>query len=175
MNLPNLLSVFRLCLTAFFILAVTYQRYQLALALFVAQAVSDLLDGFSARMMHKKTDLGAWLDPLADKVMLMSSYLVLGFQQIIPFWVVAIVLLRDLVVMLGFLVLHLISYRVAPSPSVLGKATTFLQMATILYLLWATTREFQAYFLYATAGLTLLSGFQYILLGFTTLFRKEIV
>jgi cardiolipin synthase len=107
--------------------------------------------------------------------MLMSSYLVLGFQQIIPFWVVAIVLLRDLVVMLGFLALHLASYRVAPSPSLLGKATTFLQMATILYLLWSTSREFQAYFLYATAGLTLFSGFQYILLGFTTLFRKEIV
>ena len=175
MNLPNLLSVFRLCLTAFFILAMTYGRYQLALALFIAQAISDLLDGFFARMMHKKTDLGAWLDPIADKVMLMSSYLVLGFQQIIPFWVVAIVLLRDIVVLLGFIGLHLASYRMVPSPSTLGKATTLLQMVTILYLLWSGTREFQSYFFYATAGLTVLSGFQYILLGFTTLFRKEIV
>ncbi len=175
MNLPNILSLFRLCLTAFFILAITYQRYQLALVLFVAQAISDLLDGFFARMMHKKTDLGAWLDPIADKVMLMSSYLVLGFQQIIPFWVVAIVLLRDLVVLFGFLFLHLFSYRLVPSPSLLGKATTVLQMVTILYLLWSMTREFQAYFLYATAALTVCSGFQYILLGFATLFRKEIV
>ena len=175
MNLPNLLSIFRLCLTAFFILAMTHGRYQLALVLFIAQAISDLLDGFFARMMHKKTDLGAWLDPIADKVMLMSSYLVLGFQQIIPFWVVAIVLLRDVVVLLGFLALRLASYRMAPSPSTLGKATTLLQMVTILYLLWSGTREFQSYFFYATAGLTVLSGFQYILLGFTTLFRKEIV
>ncbi len=175
MNLPNLLSLFRLCLTAFFILAMTYGRYQLALALFIAQAVSDLLDGFFARMMHKKTDLGAWLDPIADKVMLMSSYLVLGFQQIVPFWVVAIVLFRDLVVLLGFIILHLASYRVAPAPSLLGKATTLLQMITILYVLWSTTREFQSYFFYATAGLTVASGFQYILLGFTALFRKEIV
>lgn len=175
MNLPNLLSVFRLCLTAFFILAMTYERYEVALVLFIAQAISDLLDGFFARMMHKKTDLGAWLDPIADKVMLMSSYLVLGFQQIIPFWIVAIVLLRDIVVLLGFLGLHLASYRVAPSPSLLGKATTLLQMVTILYVLWSTTREFQGYFFYATAGLTVLSGFQYILLGFTALFRKEIV
>ena len=175
MNLPNLLSIFRLCLTAFFILAMTHGRYQLALVLFIAQAISDLLDGFFARMMHKKTDLGAWLDPIADKVMLMSSYLVLGFQQIIPFWVVAIVLLRDIVVLLGFLVLHLASYRVAPAPSTLGKATTLFQMVTILYVLWSTTREFQEYFLYATAGLTILSGFQYILLGFSALFRKEIV
>jgi len=175
MNLPNLLSVFRLCLTAFFILAMTYERYEVALVLFIAQAISDLLDGFFARMMHKKTDLGAWLDPIADKVMLMSSYLVLGFQHIIPFWIVAIVLLRDIVVLLGFLGLHLASYRVAPSPSLLGKATTLLQMITILYVLWSTTREFQGYFFYATAGLTVLSGLQYILLGFTALFRKEIV
>jgi cardiolipin synthase (CMP-forming) len=175
MNLPNVLSLFRLCLTAFFILAMTYQRYTLALALFVAQAISDLLDGFFARMMHKKTDLGAWLDPMADKVMLVSSYLVLGIQQIIPVWVVAIVLLRDVTLMLGFLVLHLLSYRMVPSPSLLGKATTLFQMVTILYLLWSTTREFQGYFFYATAALTVCSGFQYVLLGFTALFRKEIV
>ncbi len=175
MNLPNLLSLFRLCLTAFFILAITYQRYTLALALFVAQAVSDLLDGFFARMMHKKTDLGAWLDPIADKVMLISSYLVLGIQQIIPFWVVGVVLLRDVVLMLGFLLLHLLSYRMVPSPTLLGKATTLLQMVTILYLLWSTTREFQDYFIYATAALTISSGFQYILVGLSTLCRKEIV
>lgn len=175
MNLPNVLSLFRLCLTVFFILAITYQRYTLALVLFVAQALSDLLDGFFARMMHKKTDLGAWLDPIADKVMLISSYLVLGFHQIIPFWVVGIVLLRDVVLMLGFLFLHLLSYRIVPTPSLLGKATTVLQMMTIVYLLWSTTREFQVYFFYSTAALTLFSGFQYVLPGFTGISRKEIV
>jgi len=175
MNLPNVLSVLRLCLTAFFIVFVTYQRYTEALALFVAQAVSDLLDGFFARILHKKTDLGAWLDPIADKVMLVSSYLVLGFQEIVPYWVVAIVLLRDVVLAIGFLALHLFSYRVVPSPSLLGKATTVLQMVTVLYLLWSATKEFQSYFFYAVAGLTLLSGFQYLLLGLTALSRKEIV
>jgi len=175
MNLPNVLSLFRLCLTAFFILAVAYQRYTLALALFVAQAISDLLDGFFARMMHQKTDLGAWLDPIADKVMLVSSYLVLGLQQIIPLLVVSIVLLRDVVLMLGFLVLHLLSYRMMPSPTLLGKATTLFQMVTVLYLLWSTTREFKEYFYYATAAFTLLSGFQYVLLGLSALYRKETV
>ena len=175
MNLPNILSLFRLCLTAFFILAISYQHYTLALALFVAQAISDLLDGFFARMMHQTTDLGAWLDPIADKVMLVSSYLVLGFQQIIPFWVMGIVLLRDVVLMLGFLVLHLLSYRVLPAPTLLGKATTLFQMVTILYLLWSATRDFQTYFYYVTAALTLFSGLQYVLLGLTSLSRKEIV
>ena len=176
MNLPNILSLFRLCLTAFFILAMTYQRYTAALALFVAQAISDLLDGFFARMMHKKTDLGAWLDPIADKVMLVSSYLVLGFQEIIPFWVVAVVLARDAVLVLGFLFLHFFSYRIVPpSPSLLGKMTTLFQMVTVLYLLWSTTREFQIYFFYGVAAFTTISGFQYLLLGITALSRKETV
>jgi len=176
MNLPNVLSLFRLCLTAFFILAMTYQRYTAALALFVAQAVSDLLDGFFARMMHKKTDLGAWLDPIADKVMLVSSYLVLGFQEIIPFRVVAVVLLRDAVLVLGFLFLHFFSYRtVPPSPSLLGKMATLFQMVTVLYLLWSATREFQTYFFYGVAAFTILSGLQYFVLGITALSRKEMV
>jgi cardiolipin synthase (CMP-forming) len=175
MNLPNILSLFRLCLTAFFILAMTYQRYTAALALFVAQAISDLLDGFFARMMHKKTDLGAWLDPIADKVMLVSSYLVLGFQEIIPLWVMAVVLLRDAVLVLGFLFLHLFSYRIVPSPSLLGKMTTLFQMVTVLYLLWSVTREFQAYFFYGVAAFTVLSGLQYVVLGITALSRKEMV
>lgn len=175
MNLPNVLSLFRLCLTAFFILAMTYQRYTAALALFVAQAISDLLDGFFARMMHKKTDLGAWLDPIADKVMLVSSYLVLGFQEIIPLWVMAVVLARDAVLVLGFLFLQFFSYRIVPSPSLLGKMTTLFQMVTVLYLLWSATREFQAYFFYGVAAFTGLSGLQYIVLGITALSRKEMV
>ncbi len=175
MNLPNVLSLFRLCLTVFFILAMTHRRYQLALALCVAQAVSDLLDGFFARMMHKQTELGAWLDPIADKVMLVASYIVLCFQQIVPLWILAIVLLRDVVVMFGFLILQLFSYRMVPSPTLLGKATTLFQMITILYLLLSATREFQMYFYYATAALTVCSGCQYILLGISALSRKEIV
>jgi cardiolipin synthase (CMP-forming) len=175
MNLPNLLSLFRLFLTAFFIISITYQRYQLALVLFVAQAISDLLDGFFARMMQQKTDLGAYLDPLADKVMLVSSYLVLGFQQIIPFWLVVIVLLRDFVISVGFLFLHVWLGRMVPAPSLFGKASTLFQMITVLYILVSTTREFQSYFFYVTASLTVLSGFQYILLGFTAIFRKETV
>jgi len=141
MNLPNLLSLFRLCLTAFFILAMTYQRYTLALVLFVAQAISDLLDGFFARMMHKKTDLGAWLDPIADKVMLVSSYLVFGFQQIIltgPWRSCSCGILFLCSASFFYICSHIV---LAPSPTVLGKATTVFQMVTILYLLWSTTRS----------------------------------
>ena len=104
MNLPNLLSLFRLFVTAFFILLIAYERYGLALFLFVLQALSDLLDGFFARRMGAKTSLGAYLDPLADKVMLSSSYIVLCFQRIVPLWLVSTVLIRDLVISLGFFV-----------------------------------------------------------------------
>ena len=105
MNLPNLLSLFRLFVTAFFIALVVHGRFKLALLLFVLQALSDLLDGFFARRMGAKTNLGAYLDPLADKVMLASSYIVLCLQNILPLWLVGSVLLRDLAISVGFLIL----------------------------------------------------------------------
>ncbi|MGD0231594.1 MAG: CDP-alcohol phosphatidyltransferase family protein [Syntrophorhabdales bacterium] len=176
MNLPNLLSFFRLFVTVFFVLLVAYERYRLALLLFVLQALSDLLDGFFARRMGTKTSLGAYLDPLADKVMLASSYVVLYFQQIIPFWLMAVVLLRDLVISLGFLILLKRGLTMNPVPSFVSKATTVLQMLTIVYVLGFTDGRVALFFFYpATAILTAVSGFQYVLLGWAVFLRKEIV
>ena len=114
MNLPNLLSLFRLFVTAFFILLVAYERFTLALFLFVLQALSDLLDGFFARWMGAKTNLGAYLDPAADKVMLASSYIVLCVQKILPLWLVGTVFLRDLVISVGFLIYGKGGWRLLP-------------------------------------------------------------
>ena len=138
MNLPNLLSLFRLFVTVFFILLAAYGRYSLALALFVLQAVSDLLDGFLARKMGAKTNLGAFLDPLADKVMLAASYIVLACQAIIPLWLVVLVIFRDLVISVGFLILVKRGLQTVPVPSMVSKITTVLQMVTIVYVLWST-------------------------------------
>ena len=135
MNLPNLLSLFRLFVTAFFILFIAYGRFRLALFLFVLQVLSDMLDGFFARRMGAKTNLGAYLDPLADKVMLSSSYIVLCFQRIVPLWLVSAVLIRDLVISLGFLVLVKRGFAMSPVPSFVSKMTTVFQMLTVVYVL----------------------------------------
>ncbi len=185
MNLPNLLSLFRLFVTAFFILLIAYERYGLGLLLFVLQALSDMLDGFFARRMCAKTNLGAYLDPLADKVMLSSSYIVLFSQQIIPLGLVGAVLIRDLVVSLGFFVLLKRGFALSPVPSFISKMTTVFQMLTVVYVLLLVSSEapflkqsgqlFEPFFFYTTALLTAVSGFQYVFAGWTVYFRKEIV
>ncbi len=175
MNLPNLLSLFRLFVTAFFILLIAYERYGLALFLFLLQALSDLLDGFFARRMGAKTSLGAYLDPLADKVMLSSSYIVLCFQRIVPLWLVSTVLIRDLVISLGFFVIVKRGLTMSPVPSFISKMTTVFQMTTVVYVLLFAGRAFEPFFFYTTALLTAVSGCQYVFAGWTVFFRKEIV
>jgi cardiolipin synthase len=175
MNLPNLLSLFRFFLTAFFVVSIVYDRYVLGLLLFVLQSVSDMLDGFLARVMRQKTSLGAYLDPMADKVMLASSYIVLLYKGLVPLWLVLIVLLRDVVITLGFWVLVRISPDRRPQPSLISKMTTVFQMVTVVYILWPGTRSFSYLFFYATAALCVVSGLQYIFVGCNALSRREIV
>lgn len=172
MNLPNSLSIFRLFLTIFFILSIHYQKYNTALILFVVQAISDLLDGFFARIMKEKTYLGSILDPLADKVMLVSSYIVLSANNIIPIWVTLTVLLRDIILSSGFLVLYRLSHKTRPSPTIISKITTLFQMSTVVYILWSGTRVYGDYFFYVTVILTVVSGCQYIARGLRTLMNK---
>ena len=175
MNLPNLLSLFRLFLTLFFIILVAYGRFRLALLLFVLQAVSDMLDGFFARRMDAKTNLGSYLDPLADKVMLASSYIVLCLQGIIPLWLVVMVLVRDLVISLGFLILLKRGLTTSPVPSFISKTTTVFQMLTIVYVLWSYDRSLESFFYWITALLTAVSGIQYVVAGWVVFSRKEAV
>jgi cardiolipin synthase (CMP-forming) len=175
MNLPNLLSLFRLFLTAFFIVSILHDRFRLALFFFVLQSVSDLLDGFLARIMEQKTPLGAYLDPMADKVMLASSYIVLFYKGIVPFWLVSIVLVRDIVITTGFWFLLRISPERQPRPSLISKTTTVFQMLTVVYVLWSVARSWNLFFFYSTAGLCVVSGLQYIFVGYNALFRKEVV
>ena len=175
MNLPNLLSLFRLFITVFFILLMMQDRYRAALVLFVLQGISDLLDGYFARRMGIKTALGAYLDPLADKVMLASSYLVLSFKSMVPFWLMGMVLLRDVVITLGFLVLYRLSLRLTPSPSYLSKATTVAQIVTVIYVLLFLDGAYGALFFGGTAILTGMSGIQYVFLGYSAISRKETV
>lgn len=175
MNLPNLLSLFRLLLTGFFVVSIVYDRYMLALLFFVLQSVSDMLDGFLARIMGQKTPLGAYLDPMADKVMLASSYIVLLYKGLIPLWLVLIVLLRDIVITLGFWVLVRLSPKRQPRPTLISKTATVFQMLTVVYVLWSASGPWNLFFFYGTAGLCVVSGLQYIFIGSNALSRREIV
>lgn len=173
MNIPNLFSVFRLFITIFFIIAINENRFNLALCLFIAQGLSDLLDGFLARVMKAKTYLGAILDPMADKVMLASSYIVLTLKGFIPLWVTLMVTIRDLFIAGGFLVLYSLSYKLKPSPSIISKLTTLFQIITIIYILWSDKREHKEWLFYITVFLTILSGIHYFVRGIKTIRHTE--
>jgi cardiolipin synthase (CMP-forming) len=173
MNIPNLLSIFRLVVTVFFVLAVNKDQLTLALYLFIIQGVSDLLDGFLARVMGKKTALGAFLDPVADKTMLVSAYIVLCIHNVLPLWITAVVLGRDLVLSIGFLALRKVGIRFRLSPSIWGKATTGFQILTVVYVLWSGTRAYGAYFFWTTASFTIVSGLHYVSVGLRMLGRER--
>lgn len=165
MNIPNLLTIFRLFITSFFILAIQYGKFTIALWLFVIQAITDLLDGFLARVLGEKTSLGALLDPLADKAMLVSSFIVLYIKDVVPFWVTFIVLTRDIVLTVGYLILCKLFGKIEIIPSVLGKITTFCQIGTVVYVLWSDARSYQDFFFYPTIALTIITGLHYIYQG----------
>ncbi|HPP06731.1 MAG TPA: CDP-alcohol phosphatidyltransferase family protein [Syntrophorhabdaceae bacterium] len=165
--------MFRLFITIFFIMAINDNRFNLALCLFIAQGLSDLLDGFLARIMKAKTYLGAILDPMADKVMLSSSYIVLTLKGFIPPWVTLTVISRDFLIAGGFLLLYALSNKIKPSPSILSKLTTLFQIVTIIYILWSDKRDFKESLFYITAFLTILSGIHYLLRGLKAFRQAE--
>lgn len=173
MNLPNFFSVLRLFITIFFIISINQNKFYLALCLFVIQGLSDLLDGFLARAMKAKTYLGAILDPMADKIMLASSYIVLTIKNLIPLWVTLIVISRDFIIAAGFFILYLNSYRLKPSPSIISKLTTLFQILTVVYILWSEKRDYKEWLFYITALLTISSGIHYIIRGINNIRKPE--
>jgi len=167
MNLPNTITFVRVVLIPVFIGLMSYGYYRIALFVYVAACLTDALDGLIARLTNTKTELGAFLDPMADKLLIVTSFVTLALLGNIPAWLVIIVISRDVILLLGGSVIHFTGRRLIIQPSVLGKITTFCQLlvvtATLVLIAYgvkATTLFQGAYWL--TAGVTIASGVQYI-------------
>lgn len=132
MTIPNILTLSRILLTPVLMWFLVNRKLNQALVVFVIAGLTDVLDGFIARLFHQKSRFGAILDPLADKFLLVSSFLILGRLGFIPLWLVAVVVLRDVVIVAGTSVLYLARVRVEIRPTVLGKLTTLMQLLTVL-------------------------------------------
>ncbi|MEJ2313554.1 MAG: CDP-alcohol phosphatidyltransferase family protein [Nitrospirota bacterium] len=135
LNIPNSLTVLRIVLIPAFVIALQYGRTDVALYLFVAAALSDGLDGLIARLKHQKTALGAILDPLADKFMLITSFVFYAYFGWLPTWLTIIVISRDLMVVAGWMAVYFSTRRMVVNPSVFGKAAIFTQFVLICYIL----------------------------------------
>ena len=175
-NVPNILTLVRLLLTPVFVIFLLRDQLIPALAVFTLAGVSDGLDGLIARWFNQRTVLGAYLDPIADKVLLVSAFVCLAILGIIPEWLAVIVLSRDILIVIGIAVLTLTEKPFHIRPSLVSKCTTATQLILVFTVLLAPgfpeSRVVQTPLLWLTAALTMISGFHYIYIGMQILQRE---
>jgi cardiolipin synthase len=131
--LPNFLSFLRLILVIPFVYFFYYKSFQIAIFVFVLAALTDALDGWLARVLNCQTNFGLIIDPVADKVLIVACFILLGYHQFLPLWLVTLVLSRDLAISSGaFISLFIIKNQRPLYPSLLSKINTVLQMLLIV-------------------------------------------
>lgn len=179
LTIPNVLTLGRLALVPTFLILLEDLRWNDALAVFVVAGITDALDGAIARLTHSKTALGAYLDPAADKLLLVSAFIALGFMHAVPRWLTVVVLSRDVMLILGYFLLFMITQRTMEiQPSVSGKLGTFLQLTSVGLVLLDRVRPnladphlLQGLF-FLTAAVTAIAGLQYAIRGLIWLQRQ---
>ncbi len=130
-TVPNQITFLRLGFLPFFLILMSYEKYKWALLVLVIAGFSDGIDGLIARKFNQRSSLGAYLDPIADKLLLSSSFIVLAFKMQIAWWLTILILSRDLLILTVAVVIILASgYRPFP-PSIYGKFTTFFQIILV--------------------------------------------
>jgi cardiolipin synthase len=167
LTIPNLITLTRILLTPLFVIFLIQQRYHQALWIFILAGVSDMADGLIARRWRQKSPLGALLDPLADKLLMCSSFVTLSIYHLIPPWLAVIVISRDVVMVLGVMLFKLVHVPVIIQPSLAGKLSTTTQVATVLLVLvaqcWTISSAFLPALFWLTGGITAISGIHYVL------------
>jgi cardiolipin synthase (CMP-forming) len=166
-NAPNLLTLMRICLAPFLVAAILEGQYRLGFILFVAAGLTDLLDGALARLLKQRSMLGAYLDPVADKLLLSTIFLVLLHKGLMPVTVTVLVFGRDVGILLVAALLYAAVGRREFHPSIFGKANTLAQITAVAAVLLQqlTTAYWVVVFrdvaLDATMALTVISGLHY--------------
>jgi cardiolipin synthase (CMP-forming) len=166
MTVPNLLTLSRILLTPLLIWFLVQRKLNEALVVFLIAGITDGLDGLIARLLQQKSRLGAIMDPLADKFLLVSSLLILCGIGLIPGWLVIIAAARDVVIVMGTSVLLAFRYQVEIRPTLLGKLTTLMQLLAVLLALGSSLITVSAW-IYSlvfavTALFSVASGVQYV-------------
>jgi len=172
LNLPNYLTLIRIAAIPFFLVLLFSRLYNYALLIFLIGGITDALDGPVARFTNQRTRLGAYLDPLADKLLIISSLVVLTFIDTVPAWLTILVLSRDVIVTLGYGAIYfVVEERMEIQPSTLGKINTFLLLLTITIVLVSLydpnmiPAPVPSYLFLLSAVTTIISGLQYVYRG----------
>jgi cardiolipin synthase (CMP-forming) len=175
LNFANKITIFRILAVPFFIASVLYYDPQrdilrfISLGIFLLAVASDAIDGYIARTQKQETKAGSILDPLADKLLIISAFICLyvvdGFPGGIkfPLWVILVVISRDAIILIGSMLIYIVHGNLEIMPTRWGKATTFFQMLSVVGILLQWQVSFT--FWYLTAAFTAISGFGYIRKG----------
>jgi cardiolipin synthase (CMP-forming) len=170
LNIPNTLTILRILIIPVFITATIYGRYRYGLYLFVFAALTDMLDGLFARLANQKTALGTFLDPLADKFLLVTSFILFSVYGWIPKWFTITIISRDLIVVVGWFLLYLVTQNSKVEPVLLGKVAIALELTTLAYILlglnFAGLPRVPGVILLIIAAVSAVSGLQYVYKGF---------
>ncbi len=169
-TVPNFITMVRMAMIPFFVLAVSERDFRLALLVFVLAGLTDAMDGFLARFLDMHSVIGAYLDPLADKLLLTTAYVSLtvpmGQRVVIPLWLTILALFRDLLIVFVAVSLYMVEDVRRFPPSVWGKATTFMHVLTVVVVLMANMNGIPGWLpgvcFYVSFGFVLISGFNYI-------------
>ncbi len=167
MSLPNLITILRILLVPVAVWLVISEQFGAALAVFALAGLSDGVDGYLARRWNARTELGGYLDPLADKALLVSLYIVLGVEHIIPAWLVILVVSRDLLIVSAVLLSWVLDKPVAIAPMMTSKVNTTMQILFVIVVLGMLALGMRSELLWmsgmaAVAGLTVASGALYL-------------
>jgi len=171
MNVPNALTLLRIALVPVLAILLIQGLYIKALLVFTLTSLTDALDGFVARQFNMQTELGAYLDPVADKTMLSTCYITLAITGNMPAWLAVLVISRDIIILLGIAILFLMSVPFEIKPTLISKVTTTFQIITVFCILLSLSYEISHFFLlvyllvWSTAALTMASGALYMLQG----------
>ena len=174
MTTANKITILRILLVPFFVVEVLYYTKEgnevhrlLALLSFAVAAICDGVDGYIARRYNQRSELGAILDPLADKLLLVSGIVVLSFDhspylESVPLWLTGTIIGRDVLILMGMLVIHLMVGKVKVRPRIIGKVATVLQMAVVLWIMLKWSGSCLRALTLGTAICTGISGLLYV-------------
>lgn len=167
LNLPNILSIFRIFLVPLLIWLIISGNYEFALYVFVTAGITDAIDGYLAKRFHWETELGAYLDPLADKALLTSAFAVLGALGHLPVWIVIMVISRDILIVGALILAWMLGRPMQVQPLYVSKANTLCQIMLVAFVLFELgfglgVGELKGYFVLLVGGLTLLSAAAYL-------------
>jgi len=168
LNIPNILTLARIIITPFIVYTIIEHQPALALILMGIAGITDMLDGAIARYFNQRSTVGAFMDPLADKLMLISTIVSLYFIDQLPAFLFLAVVFRDMIIMVGAIAYELVTHKLEMQPTIASKITTFLQIILVLTVLsdlaWHLPDNWMLQsMIWLTFAFTCISGLQYMI------------